>query len=198
MSEVKNEVLEAPEEDKKLDDEKSITGGEKPLFKVELATWSEEGEVRSIDDQPVTLSMSKNRRDYQRGIMELEKDGVVMRVGVDALLSCVYTVYETDNPMRFKQPEENLVELYAVAADRVIQEKTETEEEQISRKVLAISVDPNMIFKLKKGFEEEKPVEGTTYKALKMFMDMKGHEEMHETNRKGRREALKNLRKKKK
>jgi len=126
--------FQVPEEGDRL----AIVHDEKPAFDVTLASWSEEGEPRSVEESPdkVQLVLAKDKKFYQRGIAQfIINDQKPVNLHVDTLMSCFYSVYGITNPYKDYNPMTERVNAFALLR---VHEATETEAEKME--VLEICV----------------------------------------------------------
>lgn len=139
----------------------AIAHGEKPVFDVQLATWTQDGEPLSVEEskQKVRLVLAKNKKFFERGIMQLIINGrTPVNINVDALISCVYSVYDIPNPYKNYDPNKPTIKAFGVVKEETIPETTEVPE-HTKRELLAITLDETELLVLSEKHEGSKPID---------------------------------------
>lgn len=121
----------------------SIVTGSKPVFDVKVMGWDDDEELMSGPENEMRLVLAKNDKFYQRGLMELTIGDSSIVVNMDAILSCIYSVYETENPYRKYNPNKQVIQGYAVVSEKEIEETPEAPA-HIQRSIKKLSFEDNL------------------------------------------------------
>lgn len=140
-----------------IGDQMAIVNGEKPVFDVQISTWNGEGEP-DAELPSVNLILAKNKKFYQRGLAELSIGGHRAIVHIDALVSCIYNVYDVQNPFEKYDPNKPMIKAYGVVKEEAIAE-TKDVPAHTKRELLGISMDKQGTAPFLDGSVNVKPVE---------------------------------------
>lgn len=122
----------------------AIISGSKPIFDAEILSWDENGEPDFKNNNPnlhdkVRIVLAKNDKFYQRGLVNLSIGGNEVNVSIDALMSCVYSVYDARNPFE-KVSDKPVMTAYSAIRETKVKETKEAPA-HLNKELLALSLE---------------------------------------------------------
>jgi len=168
--EIKDAVLidEKGNEDTQEVDQFAIVTGEKPTLDVMIKNWTEDGDLDvSSQEGDVRLILAKNKKFYQRGLLEISIGDKKAVIQMDALLSCIFSTYETQNPYQTYNPSKPLVQAYGILKETSVEESKEAPA-HTNKEIIEMS------------FKDELEKKGPDTKKVKLLLAIEGIDELQE------------------
>lgn len=135
----------------------AIATGEKPPFDVSIKTWSEDSDFAE-DNEEIHLTLAKDKKAYQRGIARIQIGESVAHVSIDVLLSCFYSVYETDNPYKEYNPNKPIIKAFGLYKEEAV-EATKDTPAGFRRELRSMTLEESELLRLSAAEEGLKPVD---------------------------------------
>ena len=135
----------------------AIVSGEKPQFSAYLSTWNDLGELDQSLPK-VSINLSKNKKFYERGLVELSIEGKKAIVHIDVLISCIYSVYDVPNPYKAYDPNKPVIRAFGIIKEEIIPETPEVPEHK-KRELLALTLEEQELLTLIPKFDGSKAID---------------------------------------
>lgn len=149
-------------------DDMAIISGEKPVFDVKIDCWGKDGEPKTSEGETkeMRLVLAKDKKFFQRGLMEVTIGEETAIISMDAMLSCIYSVYDTQNPYKQFDPTLFRTQIFALVEDKHVEETKEAPA-HITRDIKDISLSEYLIT----------PEQFSECKRVRLSISVEGYEE---------------------